>query len=280
LLARAATDQVYAQVIADLQYAQANLSLNTVKERANYYAATTLLAKVYLYTGQYSAAVTESDKVITSGKYILVAALNNVFLSSSAETIWDLLPVVPLHASWEGFTFVPSSATAKPKYVLPNTLYASFEAGDLRKANWTKANTVGGVVYPFPYKYKIATTSVAPTEYAIVFRLAEVLLVRAEAKAKGNDIIGAAADLNLVRKRAGLGNTTANDMASMLLAIEKERQVELFCEWGNRWFDLKRTGRAASVLTTKTNLNANALLFPIPLSELNADPNLSQNTGY
>jgi hypothetical protein len=66
-----------------------------------------------------------------------------------------------------------------------------------------------------------------------------------------------------------------------LQAIERERRVELFCEWGNRWLDLKRTNRALVVLgPLKPNLNQNTLLYPIPVKELNTNPNMSQNPGY
>ena len=60
-----------------------------------------------------------------------------------------------------------------------------------------------------------------------------------------------------------------------------ERQIELFTEWGNRWYDLKRTGAAASVLgTEKTGYTANAALYPVPLTQLQDDVNLKQNPGY
>ena len=86
------------------------------------------------------------------------------------------------------------------------------------------------------------------TEFYVVLRLAEQYLIRAEARANNNDIVGAQNDINVIRNRAGLNNTSANDKASILNAIEHERQTELFAEWGNRWFDLKRTDRADMVL--------------------------------
>jgi hypothetical protein len=282
LTARSPTDIVYAQIIADLKYAQANLPLNSsLKERANYYSATALLAKVYLFTGQYVMAAAEADKVITSGKFAIVSNLNSVFLSSSNETIWNLLPVIQQQATYEGLYFVPTTTTAKPKYVITNSLYNSFETGDLRKSNWIKANTVTGQLYPYPYKYRVGRTTGAITENSVVFRLAEMYLIRAEANANTGNLNVAINDLNVIRKRAGLGVTSAVDKSSVLLAIEKERQAELFCEWGNRWFDLKRTNRAAQVLgPSKVNFKSTSVLYPIPVSELNANPNLTQNAGY
>lgn len=281
LIARSPTDSVYSQIISDLKFAQANLPTSVSSGRANFYAATALLAKAYLYAGQYALAIAEADKVINSGKFSLETDLNNVFLATSKETIWNMLPVVANKATWEGYYFVPSSATTKPKYVITNTLFNTFEPGDNRKAKWIKSNISGGQSYPFPYKYKVGSTTTPPTEYSVVIRLGELYLIRSEAKANNNDITGSIADINLIRNRAGLPNTLASDKVSLLSAIGKERQVELFCEWGNRWFDLKRTNRAGVILSTiKSNWNNNVILYPIPLSELNANPNLKQNNGY
>lgn len=282
LTARSSADQIYGQIIADLKYAQENLPVNTaIKERANFFAATALLAKAYLYTGQYGLAAAEADKVISSGQFSIVNDLNSVFLASSSETIWDLLPVIPQQGTFEGLYFVPTSASAKPKYAITSSLYNSFEAGDLRRSSWIKVNTVSGQSYPFPYKYKIGRTTGAITENSVVLRLSELYLIRAEARVGTGDLEGAKIDLNVIRKRAGLDNTPAADKTALLMAVGAERRAELFCEWGNRWFDLKRTNSALQVLgPLKPNFKNTSVLYPVPLSELNANPNLIQNAGY
>jgi hypothetical protein len=68
----------------------------------------------------------------------------------------------------------------------------------------------------------------------------------------------------------------------MLLAIEQERKVELFGEWGHRWFDLKRTGRADAVIGGQkpTTWQSTDVLYPIPQTQRLANPNLTQNPGY
>ncbi|MNY35303.1 SusD family protein [compost metagenome] len=67
----------------------------------------------------------------------------------------------------------------------------------------------------------------------------------------------------------------------LLNAIYKERQPELFSEWGNRWFDLKRTNRSMAVLAPiKPKWKADYVLFPIPKAETDRNPNISQNNGY
>jgi len=64
--------------------------------------------------------------------------------------------------------------------------------------------------------------------------------------------------------------------------IEQERRIELLGEWGHRWFDLKRTGRADVVLSgLKPNWNSEDVLLPIPESEILSNANLlPQNPGY
>jgi len=239
-----------------------------------------LLAKVYLYEGKYDLAQTESAKVINSGSFSLEQDLNNVFLSGSSETIWQLdLPYVKY--TWEGQNFVPTSVKAIPKYVLTAGLYASFEPGDQRQAKWIKFNTVSGNNYPYPFKYKNNATAVSATESYVVLRLADQYLIRAESEANQNDLTDAANDLNTIRNRAGLPNSTATDKPSLLSAIVNERRWEFFCEWGNRWFDLKRWNLSTVVLSeVKTNWNVNDALYPIPITQINNNPNLVQNPGY
>jgi hypothetical protein len=185
-------------------------------------------------------------------------------------------------ATWEGYYFVPSFSTSEPRYVITNDLLNSFENGDLRKTKWINVNVISGQEFPYPYKYKDGNNSSSiSNENYIVFRLAEQYLIRAEAEANLDDLSSAISDINVIRKRAGLPDTDAFDKESVLSAIEKERRAELFCEWGNRWFDLKRTGQVNNVLSkTKSNWKPFAALYPIPLPEINANPNLSQNEGY
>jgi hypothetical protein len=135
-------------------------------------------------------------------------------------------------------------------------------------------------VYYYPYKYKSLVFG-ANAEYYTLLRLAEQYLIRAEARAEQGNVSGAQADINVIRNRAGLGNTTAGDQASLLAAVAQERRIELNCEWGHRWLDLKRTGTASAVLgAEKTTWTATGILWPIPSSEISANSNLVQNAGY
>lgn len=283
-LPRTAVSGVYDQIVLDLKDAQNLLSdayPTTGPVRANKWAATALLARVYLYRKDWANAETQASLVINSGNYSLVP-LNNVFLAGSKEAILQFIPA-PSNNTSEGNTFIPSSATVRPTYALTDYLMSAFDSGDQRKSNWISHNTVGGVVYNYPYKYKVKTSTTI-TENYMVLRLAEQYLIRAEARANQGKISGsngAAADINLIRARAGLPPTTANDQSAMLSAIEKERQTELFAEWGHRWFDLKRTGRIDGILgTEKSGWQPYDALYPIPFSEIQKNPFLVQNNGY
>jgi hypothetical protein len=122
----------------------------------------------------------------------------------------------------------------------------------------------------------------------IFIRLADILLLKAEALNEQGDIAGAAALVNQVRHRALLGDTPASSTDAMRLAIEKERRLELAFET-HRWFDLKRTGRAIEVMNNAIgpdgnkigyNLTQNRLVWPIPQAELDKNKQLVQNAGY
>ncbi|MEO7983168.1 MAG: RagB/SusD family nutrient uptake outer membrane protein [Bacteroidota bacterium] len=288
-LPRTKSDIVYDAIIQDLLDAQAALSDNypqTERIRANKGAATALLARVYLYRSQWDKAETESAKVIADAKYVLQTNINNVFLRTSTEAIWQLQAINTSTAgpinTWEAYSIIPINATTAPGYVMYPNFISSFESlTDKRYVNWLKAYTptVGPTVY-YPYKYKVRTGTV--TEYAMVLRKAEQYLIRAEARAQLNNLAGAKADIDEIRIRAGLPVLAAGlTRDQLLLAVEKERKLELFTEWGHRWFDLIRTGRAIPVLGAfKTGVSTNDLVYPIPLDAMLTNNNLVQNPGY
>ncbi|HEX4849492.1 MAG TPA: RagB/SusD family nutrient uptake outer membrane protein, partial [Puia sp.] len=287
-LSRKAISEVYASMEKDLQVAVQNLPddyiMNGERIRPNKGAAEALMARVNLFEGNWAAAESYASLVINnSGYYQLDSNLQDVFLMNSSEAIWQLMPVVPYYNSSEGFNFI---LLEMPQLVsLSNQLVNAFEPGDLRRAGWIDSIDAGGQLYYFPYKYKIKGGNVSDPllEYTMVLRLAEQYLIRAEARARLSNFIGAQEDLNIIRHRAGLLNTSANDLNSLLIAIEHERQVELFTEWGGfRWLDLKRMGRADAVLgpIKAGNWQPDDTLYPIPEHEIQNDPFLTQNPGY
>lgn len=113
----------------------------------------------------------------------------------------------------------------------------------------------------------------SPVNYRVI-RYADVLLMAAEALYQTGDAGTAQTYINLVRARAGVPDITLSSVED----IWNERRLELSCE-GHRFFDLVRTGQAASSIEGfQSNKNE---LFPIPQIEIDlAGGNWSQNTGY
>lgn len=283
-------DSVYNRVIADLQQAKALMGDEYpvgARTRPNKAAATALLARAYLYTKQWAAAEKEAGEVIANNRYQLLSDLNTVFLANSKEALWQLQPVNTSGGrnTWEGFTATPATTVATPLYRLDSMLVRSFEPGDARLANWAGSRLLsnGTTVY-FPYKYKVRSNpAAAVTEYSMVMRFAEQYLVRAEARAQQSKLEEARADLDTLRHRARLASLPVTlDKPATLLAVEQERRVELFTEWGHRWFDLKRTERSTTVLGPRkgTNWQVTDTLFPIPSDAIKTNVNLEQNDGY
>ena len=287
LLPRESKDKVWTAIINDFKDAQSNLSTTysgSERIRANQAAASTMLARAYLYTEKWDLAETEAGKVIQDPQYRLVADLNKVFLKGSQEAILQLQTVNTSTTgvnTWEGFSIVPTSPTSRGYYNLTPELLNAFETNDNRRRDWVNTYVTSGTTFYYPYKYKIRTKSPVE-EYSMVLRLAEVYLIRAEARAQQSKLSLAKADLDTIRSRANLPALASNlTKPQTLLAVEQERNVELFTEWGHRWFDLRRTGRALTVLATaKPNLTATGLWYPIPQSARNSNPNLTQNDGY
>jgi starch-binding outer membrane protein, SusD/RagB family len=302
VLPRSPKQLVYEQIVADLLDAQklmgdAFLDVTLLKSsservRPTKWTATALLARTYLFLSRYADAETEASKIITSSSLFSLAPINGVFLKNSSEAIWQMQPVERGRNTEDGFTFIlPSTGpnrTNNPAYLSTQVLNA-FEQGDSRRqtGGWVDSVIAGGVTYFFPAKYRATITSGTFTEYQMMFRLAEQYLIRAEARVQQNNIEGTKDDLNVIRERAGLSGTIANDQSSLLTAILKERQVELFTELGHRWFDLKRTGTVDAVMTPVTPLKANGSnwqtyqqLCPVPFNDIFRNPNLVQNPGY
>ena len=318
LLSRSSQQAVWQQIIADLLQAKDALSPNYLdgtllsnsseRVRPNTWAAAALLSRVYLYTGEWAKAEEQASAVInTSSMYGLPIKLDSVFLKNSKEAIWQVQPTAINYNTQEARTLIIPQAgpnTSNNPVFLSDTLLNSFEPGDLRAklGNWVdttiyKINSTLSDTVAYSNKYKInlsnsaiTTTSGTQnmTEYFMVLRLAEQYLIRAEARAKqGSNMSGAQSDLNTIRARAGLSSITAANTGQLITAILHERQVELFMELGQRWLDLKRTGKIDVVMNGITPLKANGASwqsyqqwYPLPLTDMQKSPNLIQNTGY
>ncbi|MFC0517568.1 RagB/SusD family nutrient uptake outer membrane protein [Mucilaginibacter angelicae] len=275
--------EVYAQAIADLKIAEANLTTGK-SIYATSGAASSVLARIYLQQKNYAAAETEATKVIASGTYSLVEHFKDEFQAPDQathvfNTSEDILAMQISNQS--GFNALNEVYAAvayggREETYINDQHFNRYEEGD------TRADLFFEDDGEFTSKFNNLFGNV------VVIRLAELYLIRAEARSQktGPDYAGAAADLNVVRHRAGLGNITApTNAAGWITAIEKERRVELPFE-GFRLFDLKRYQKSTNSVDGDGNVvdtfpwNSPKLIFPIPKRERDANPNLTQNEGY
>ncbi|WP_316799785.1 RagB/SusD family nutrient uptake outer membrane protein [Pedobacter frigidisoli] len=297
--------QVYQQIVTDLlnaenllgnDYVGSNSSASSSDRiRPNKWAAKAMLARVYLYQKNYVNAAAKATEIINNNTtYALVSDLEQVFLKNSGsintEAIWQLDLQQQTYYYSQGYNYYPQfgigsfgdswSSTISPQ------LLASFENGDQRKQKWIYNYDNFGTTLSIPYKYKNARFGAIPEHNETVIRLAEILLIRAEARNETNNPAGAKEDLDVIRLRAGLsaysGALSKGDINS---AIAQERQVELFCEWGHRFFDLKRTAVINTVMTNVSPIKGGTWasfkqLWPIPFENIKLNRNITQNTGY
>jgi hypothetical protein len=299
-LGRGPQSDVYDQIIKDLKEAQTLLPaeylngdglVTTDRGRPNKYAVTALLARVYLYTKDWINAEEQANIIINSSNTFALEAPANVFLKGSREMIWGLAPIIYVVRDALDFLMEPDWDPAQHlvNAILSPSLVNSFETNDVRYSNWVGKSTAGSPArdYYFPAKYKTKVSSTY-NEYLVVFRLAEQYLIRAEARAQQNEVTGtnsAESDVNVIRARAGLPPATAVTKTAMLDAIMNERRVELFTEMGHRFLDLKRTGVIDNVMSVAAPQKGGSWstwkqFWPIPKSDILANPNLTQTPGY
>lgn len=302
-LSRTAASAVYDQIVIDLREAVSLLSENYLKSdivtpytigseeriRPTKYAANAMLARTYLYRGDYINAEKEASIVINKSYYSLTQLID-VFKKNSQETIWSLQPVgTGVQANTgEGRLFIlPSTGpNVAPNFVyLSNNVINSFDSVDQRKSNWVGNVISANKTYYFPSKYKIGSVVSDSKEYIMVLRLGELFLIRSEARARQNNLSGAISDLDSIRRRAGLPLIADINpritQSELIQKILDERQVELFTEWGHRWFDLKRTGNLNAAMTAKgVSWSSNKSLLPIPQTEIDRGINIIQNQDY
>lgn len=288
---RKSKELVYDQIIRDLLDAKELLSSDYPSKgrvRPNKSVATAMLARAYLYLGDWGNAEVQATEVIENSNYQILTDFNGIFLDGSKEAIWQMIYPASPQTTLEGTLFILLSAPNPSHPVaITDDLYNAFESGDERLTKWVGDFTNDAATFHFSYKYKNSQGSeLVTTEYSMVLRFAEQYLIRAESRAHLENLPGAIEDLDVIRSRANLlaihDTNPSIDQESLLLAIEHERRVELFSEWGHRWFDLKRTNHANTILgAKKDNWQSTDELFPIPDQEMLIAPNLTpQNPGY
>lgn len=272
-------DQVLQQIIDDLLLAEANLQERqaargnfseeeTSRTMAVKAAATSLLARVYLFrtaAGDYERVIEKTTAVISDPFYELEEEYGLAFQGRSKETIFEVFFAQndPSRLNLE------STPGNQFNYSASQDFIDAFEEGDQRK----DFLLVPSAESFYSLKYD---SEASP---AVVLRLADMYLMRAEARAQTNDLPGALSDLNKIRSRAGLSPLQISERSALLVAVEKERFIELAYE-GHRFIDLKRTGRADEVLGAHKpeTWQSTDQLLPIPFLEVNNG--LPQNPGY
>jgi hypothetical protein len=297
--ARKPVAEVYAQIIADCLVAIDKAPDASNKFKANKMAANALLAKVYATMPNPDwAKVNQYCDVVIGGGYTLLPTFDHLFDSAhegNSESIWEVngdgwgSPI----GAWDTFMFL---GTDWKKFNAPShTLIQAFADNDdtQRLASSVIRENVGwadaywsSTAYPFAYKMRDTNGN----QNYYIARLADILLLKAEALASTGDVSGAMSLVNQVRTRAGIATINASSQSDAIDKVLEERLMELAFE-GDRWFDLKRMGKAIQLLSQQkdgngnvlpfaSNINQNRLLWPIPQDKLDANALLTQNPGY
>lgn len=260
-LARSTVAQVYAQIITDLDFAEANLPtdysgasqavMRTTRAHRN--TAIALKTRVYLSMGDYNKVITEANKIVsttapfTASSGVPHALQANIATVFSNYTTTESVFSMPMSASAGDF---PGTQNQLGHYFYNNGSVGSAEyrlnpTGILASTNWTATDarrtalthTNGAKVFLAKYK-----TPNPYTDYVPVIRYSEVMLNLAEALARNATGVDARALalVNAVRQRSDAATVIAAATKQDLIdAIMLERRIEFLGE-GLRNNDLMR----------------------------------------
>ena len=285
VLTCSSVEQVYQKVIADIKEAKTRLKVAAWDEgytyRFNQISADALLARVYLYKGDWQDALAEA-KVVMEKHGDLEDLTDSKVLPNYYKSVESIVALEQVMTSGYVKMGVPSKA-----------LVDTYRTGDKRKALYFKAQTAS--VYSL-----IKYGDKGNDGYRCSFRSAEAYLIAAEAAAQNAADNAAADDANLVEactylkalmaKRYAQAKYTqyaaeldTMQKADLLKAIYNERTCELAFE-GHRWFDLRRTTRSQLSKTYGENsyvLEANDSRYTLrfPIEAVEANPNIEKWEG-
>jgi len=302
-LPRTNKDIVLDQAIKDLETAMPLLSWSSLVTekgvRADRGAAHALLAHIHAWRGTYDKAAASADSVILKGGYSYVPrnSFTTIFRGQSTEGIFE----ISQNKTNEGYTTGIGTRTSKSPYLLSNTgttqmpldaanllnIFYTDTVNDLRaKRGFALLNTTDPVTLKYLNEnvtYTAANnTSPVVLHNMVIFRLADIKLLRAEALAATGNNAGARTILNEIRGLAGLGASTATD-ANLFEAVIDERGRELFME-GHRFYDLVRLGKKGIVKfisgstprITPAEFTQGKYIWPIDPSMIIQNPLLTQ----
>lgn len=276
------------QIVDDLLYASEFCAPSYGGERDRVLitrgGADGMLTQVYMWRKQYEDAITAAARVIGNPLYSLVSISNwnNMFSAGlSSESIFEV-----------GYNEVQTNSMrvlyalgSDADYFPSQRFMDSFEDGDLRRPKiWDNTQVQPRKIWKF-FGEGFNDESPDPSANNILLvRLADVLLLKAEAHARLGQNPEALTLLNSIRNRAGLTGldeaTAAQSYGDVTAAIMHERSIEL-CYEGHRWFDLVRTDKAIEVMQPINGLSdPRNILWPIHEDAINRNPNLVQNEFY
>ncbi|MBC9795542.1 RagB/SusD family nutrient uptake outer membrane protein [Sinomicrobium weinanense] len=310
---RTAAEEVLQSVIEDLNIALELVDPNNI----NVYEINTggilcMLTEAYMWQQNYQEALESSDRLLALDRYSLAQGPDEwkmVFTdpANSDEAIWSMYWSFEEDGSNALAARIGSSTNTSP-FILDLNLLSEWQQqeNDFRRYltyDTLEAVSTGAVqdiwkYYP-PAPDGLVASALPPANQAEVrnslYRLSDMMLLRAEAFNQLDNTSEAVSLLNDIRIRAGLDPVTADMFANkeeLENAILKERQFELFAE-GKRWFDLRRTGKVVEVMDPllrqrqedrQINVigfgDPGFILFPISRDALNENPNLEQNPPY
>jgi starch-binding outer membrane protein, SusD/RagB family len=286
-ITRAPVSAVYDQILLDLDSAASRISDSSSTTTASGGAVRALRARVLFYRGDYVGAEAEAHAVETDFGYDLAPNYPDLFSTTGNSTPEDIFKVIAtVHADQQSFLSYDYFAKAVGgTYLLrpTNDIMAAYQPGfdydEDDPSDWHPTDVRGewNIQFAGSRKYGAKYRSITGTENFPVLRLGEIILIRAEALARLNQLPQAVSQLNLIQARANatifvLGSNTQQQVIDAIVA---ERRLELAFE-GDRWPDLVRLGIAADVM----GIDASQTLYPIPQAEIDVTPGLTQNPGY
>lgn len=311
LPARSSIKDVYTQIIADLTKAASlvkysiggtmtfNLTGSTRTLNTSYitkYAISALLARVYQNMGDWANAKTAALDVVNSGGFTLAAstAYSSYWASlnprtDKLETIFEITSDANGNNGSDylaGIFLTSALGGAYGDILVVPSFYATYAATDVRKSLYSTGTRTGQASTAiYVRKYTGNTTDYDDTK---VIRYSDVLLILAEAYYNTADPVNANLYLNKVAKQRDpsfLGYASTG--TAILDDIINERKKELAFE-GSRFWDLVRLKQTFTKVQDQDLPSANLtiapghtnLVFPIPVAEINANPNITQNPGY
>ncbi|AJR04944.1 RagB/SusD family nutrient uptake outer membrane protein [Siansivirga zeaxanthinifaciens] len=273
LIARSSVADSFSRIVKDLNDAIALLDYDDDRYFVSRATAEALLARVYLYQGEYALAEQLATDVIENGDYVLNNFFNDIYnVEGSDESIFELQFQ---GVRGNGLTALLSTSPPEVSANYDN-FFKDMDADDDPRSY--KFYDTGSIIYVD--KYGVSDNDVEGN--AIILKLSEMYLIRAEARARQTptNLKTALEDLNEVRTRSlptmPILEANIPDFDAFVDALLEERARELAFE-GHRWFDIVRLGRAESLL----GIPAYRTVYPIPQREVNISKGvIVQNPEY